>query len=143
MPDQVEGWSPAIPWAKSAACLKALDKVEDALAAEEQVLAFELQATNLDRAAIVIARIADLLITLNRIPEALASSIRSVELAEQSGDRRALALANEWHGDKLQKQSQHEEALEFYRKAIEAGSLPDQVEGWSPQVRGQSLQNAS
>ena len=132
LPEQLEDWSPTSSWAESAKCHKALGRIDDALAAEEQVLAFELQETNFGNASRACARIASLLITLNRIPEALASSIRSVELATQSCDRRALALANEWHGDKLREQSQHEEALEFYRKAIEAGSVPDQVEDWSP-----------
>ena len=81
MPDQVEGWSPARSWDESAKSLKALGRIEDALAAEEQVLEFELEESDLDNAAMTCLRVADLLITLERIPEALAKSERGRELS--------------------------------------------------------------
>lgn len=51
---------------------------------------------------------------------------------QRVGDRRIIAIAHEWHGETLRKLERHQDAIAEYQAAVDAGTSPDRVTGWSP-----------
>jgi len=54
--------------------------------------------------------------------------------AEEEKDRRAIAIAYEIRGDVLREAERYPEALEAYKKSLDAGQTPERCENWSPRV---------
>ncbi len=131
-PVRAPEWFPSSVLRELARCHRALRCHDQALRCERSCLEALLADDDLTGASTTASRISDLLHDLGDSDGAAASAHRSVELAVQSGERRQIALSQEWLGCSLRKLSRPEEAMEALAMALETGLTPERLPRWSP-----------
>jgi tetratricopeptide (TPR) repeat protein len=82
--------------------------------------------------AVPLADAGDVLGQLGRWDEAVAKHREAIALWQQDGDREDVATALERLGDTLRTAGRHEDAVDAYRKAFDAGTLPEPLDEWDP-----------
>jgi len=76
--------------------------------------------------------IADVLGRLGRWDEALGYHERSLEAVVRDGNRLHTARGYEEYGDALKRVGRQTDAVDAYRKAFDAGTLPEPLDDWDP-----------
>ena len=131
-PTWCEEWSPAGVWCEIAEVHKAREAWSEAIEAEAACLEGYLKDGNTGNACRTASRLSDLHAKLGDQEAGVEWQHRAVEIAREGGDRGDIALSLGWLGDALREAGRHDEALEAYREAIDAGMHPTRCEQWSP-----------
>jgi tetratricopeptide (TPR) repeat protein len=114
--------------------LQVAGRLEEALKAYQQSYDTGMNPEPASRwyPAVPVSYVASVLGQLGRWDEAIAKHREAIALWQQDGDREDVATALERLGDTLRTAGRHEDAVDAFRKAFDAGTLPEPLDEWDP-----------